>query len=48
MYVSKGSLSIFWTNSPLVAWIMALAMLLLFWPLIGWIIRRLFKSGGKD
>ncbi|MDR2112995.1 MAG: hypothetical protein LBQ62_07855, partial [Candidatus Accumulibacter sp.] len=48
MIMSKGSLSIFWTNSSLVAWIMALAMLLLFWPLIGWIIRRLFKSGGKD
>ena len=41
MMMSKGSLSIFWTNSTLVACIMVLAMLLLFWPLIGKMIKRL-------
>ncbi|GHU05766.1 tricarboxylate transporter [Betaproteobacteria bacterium] len=41
MIMSKGSLSIFWTNSTLVVWIMGLAILLLFWPLIGLIIKRL-------
>jgi TctA family transporter len=41
MIMSKGSLSIFWTNSTLVVWIMGLAMLLLFWPLISLIIKRL-------
>jgi TctA family transporter len=43
MIMSKGSLSIFWTNSTLVAWIMALAMLLLFWPLISFVLKRLLK-----
>ncbi len=41
MMMSKGSLSIFWTNSTLVACIMVLAMLLLFWPVIGKMIKRL-------
>jgi TctA family transporter len=41
MIFSKGSLGIFWTNSTLVATIMTLAMLLLFWPLIGKLIGRL-------
>jgi putative tricarboxylic transport membrane protein len=41
MIFSKGSLGIFWTNSTLVATIMTLAMLLLFWPLIGRLIGRL-------
>ena len=41
MMMSKGSLSIFWNNSTLVACIMTLAMLLLFWPLIAKMIRRL-------
>ena len=41
MIMSKGSLSIFWNNSTLVACIMTLAMLLLFWPLIGMIIKKI-------
>jgi TctA family transporter len=41
MIFSKGSLGIFWTNSTLVATIMTLAMLLLFWPLIGRLVGRL-------
>ena len=41
MIMSKGSLSIFWTNSTLVACIMVLALLLLFWPLIGLILKKL-------
>jgi TctA family transporter len=41
MIMSKGSLSIFWNNSTLVAWIMALAMILLFWPLVSMIVKRL-------
>jgi TctA family transporter len=44
MIMSKGSLSIFWTNSTLVVWIMALAMLLLFWPMISMIIKFLRKK----
>jgi TctA family transporter len=43
MIMSKGDLSIFWNNSTLVAWIMALAMILLFWPLISLIIKKLRK-----
>lgn len=41
MMMSKGSLAIFWNNSALVATIMTLAMLLLFWPLVSLIIRHL-------
>lgn len=41
MMMSKGSLAIFWNNSALVATIMTLAMLLLFWPMVGMVIRRL-------
>lgn len=41
MIFSKGSLGIFWTNSTLVASIMTIAMLLLFWPLIGKLIGKL-------
>ena len=41
MIMSKGSLSIFWTNSTLVACIMGLAMLLLFWPMVSMIIKHL-------
>lgn len=44
MIFSKGSLSIFWTNSTLVAVIMTLALLLLLWPLIGRLIGRLRKT----
>ena len=44
MIMSRGSLSIFWTNSTLVACIMTLAMGLLFWPMISSIIKRLRNS----
>jgi len=44
MIFSKGSLGIFWTNSTLVATIMTLALLLLFWPLIGSVVRRLRQA----
>ena len=44
MIFSKGSLGIFWTNSTLVACIMTIAMVLLFWPLIGKLIGRLRKT----
>jgi len=44
MIFSKGSLGIFWTNSTLVATIMTLALLLLFWPLIGMTLQRLRKT----
>lgn len=44
MIFSKGSLSIFWTNSTLVAVIMTLALLLLLWPFIGRLIGRLRKT----
>jgi len=44
MIFSKGSLSIFWTNSTLVTAIMSIAMLLLFWPLIGKGVQRLRKT----
>lgn len=39
MIMSKGSLGIFWTNSTLVACIMSLAFLLLFWPAISGLIK---------
>jgi len=44
MIFSKGSLGIFWTNSTLVAAIMSIAMLLLFWPLIGKGLQRLRQA----
>ena len=44
MIFSKGSLGIFWTNSTLVATIMTIAMLLLFWPMIGRLVRRLRQA----
>ena len=44
MIFSKGSLTIFWTNSTLVAVIMTLALLLLLWPLIGRLTGRLRKT----
>ena len=40
MLLSQGSLSIFWAN-PLVTAIMALALLMLFWPLISFLRARL-------
>lgn len=44
MIFSKGSLGIFWTNSTLVATIMTLALLLLFWPLIGKAVQQLRRA----
>ena len=44
MMMSKGSLSIFWTNSPLVATIMVLAMLLLSWPLVSAVLKHFRKA----
>jgi putative tricarboxylic transport membrane protein len=46
MLLSDGSVTIFWSN-PLVASIMGLAMLMLFWPLISrglGAVRRRAKS----
>ena len=40
MLLSQGSLSIFWSNW-LVGGIMTLGMLMLFWPLIGWLKDRI-------
>ncbi|MCZ8374086.1 MAG: tripartite tricarboxylate transporter permease [Beijerinckiaceae bacterium] len=40
MIMSKGSLTIFWSN-PLVTSLMLLGLVLLFWPLIGAMIQRL-------
>jgi TctA family transporter len=54
MLLSNGSLSIFWSNA-LVGSIMALAMIMLFWPLIsriprmvGWIGKSGAPSGAAD
>ncbi len=44
MIMSKGSLSIFWTNSVLVATIMVLSMILLFWPLLSAALKRTFRN----
>ncbi|MBI3709416.1 MAG: tripartite tricarboxylate transporter permease [Proteobacteria bacterium] len=50
MLSSQGSLSIFWSN-PLVATIFGLGLILLFWPLISWIMqlakRRAVVSSGS-
>jgi TctA family transporter len=43
MIMSKGSLSIFWSNG-LVSTLMAIGLLLLFSPLIGAVVRRLRPS----
>ncbi len=43
MIFSKGSLSIFWTNSTLVAAIMTIALLLLFWPFVTMLLQKLRK-----
>jgi TctA family transporter len=40
MIMSKGSLSIFWSN-PLVTSLMLLGLVLLFWPLLGALRQRL-------
>lgn len=45
MIMSKGSLGIFWSNSALVATLMVLSMILLFWPLIGQALKRIFRGG---
>ena len=47
MIMSKGSLTIFWTNSALVATIMVLSMILLFWPAIAALIRRIRQAAGR-
>jgi putative tricarboxylic transport membrane protein len=39
MLISQGSVSIFWANW-LVGSIMTLGMLLLFWPLVSWIVAK--------
>ena len=44
MIMSKGSLSIFWTNSTLVAVIMTLAFILLMWPAVSALFRRMKRS----
>ena len=46
MLVSQGSLDIFWSNW-LVGSIMTLGMLMLFWPVIGWVKTRLL-GGAKS
>jgi putative tricarboxylic transport membrane protein len=40
MIMSKGSLSIFWSNG-LVSTLIALALVLLFWPVLGILVRRM-------
>ena len=44
MIMSKGSLSIFWTNSTLVAVLMSLALMLLMWPAVSALIQRLRRG----
>ena len=44
MIMSKGSLSIFWSNG-LVTTLMALGLVLLFWPLLSRLLRRLAPAG---
>jgi putative tricarboxylic transport membrane protein len=44
MLSSQGNVSIFWAN-PLVTSIMALGLLMLFWPAISWLIGRLRRHG---
>ncbi len=46
MLVSQGHLSIFWSN-PLVGSIVTLALVMLFWPLIGAVMQRIRPSGSK-
>ena len=45
MLLSQGSLAIFWSN-PLVGSIVSLAMLMLLWPLVGWLKRSLLRREG--
>ena len=45
MLLSQGSLAIFWSN-PLVGSIVSLAMVMLLWPLVGWIRRSLSRRDG--
>ncbi len=45
MIMSNGSLSIFWTNSTLVACIMTLALMLLCWPLVSMILKHVRGAG---
>ena len=43
MIMSKGSLSIFWSNG-LVSTLMVLALVLLFWPVLGFLFRRILPA----
>ncbi|MBI3451922.1 MAG: tripartite tricarboxylate transporter permease, partial [Rhodospirillales bacterium] len=43
MLLSQGSLTIFWSNS-LVASIFTLGLILLFWPLISWLLGRVRRA----
>src|SRR5205085_837163 len=43
MIMSKGSLSIFWSNG-LVSTLMVLALVLLFWPVLAILIRRMLPA----
>ena len=45
MLLSQGSLAIFWSN-PLDGSIVSLAMVMLLWPLVGWIRRSLSRRDG--
>ncbi|MBC7728829.1 MAG: tripartite tricarboxylate transporter permease [Microbacteriaceae bacterium] len=45
MLLSQGSLAIFWSN-PLVGSIVSLAMLMLLWPLVGWLRRMALRRDG--
>ena len=46
MLLSQGSLSIFWAN-PLVGGIMGLALVLLLWPLVGFVRSRFGRSAAR-
>jgi putative tricarboxylic transport membrane protein len=45
MLLSQGSLDIFWSN-PLVGSIVGLALLMLVWPLLGWLKRGVQRRDG--
>jgi putative tricarboxylic transport membrane protein len=43
MLLSQGSVTIFWSNG-LVGFIMTLGLVLLFWPVISWVIAKVRVS----
>jgi putative tricarboxylic transport membrane protein len=45
MLMSQGQLGILWSNA-LVGTMTTLALVLLFWPLLGWLKARLLAKGG--